>query len=124
MTVREGIIDFLRRQSGFIPSGKLHRYLTRSGYHRASCGSALARMVARGEVLTLGKNKDTSIKLNPEYTATEPSVRQIANHAHLSKPVLRPVAQEEESEPSIFDECRQHSNIYALIDQPLREVRP
>lgn len=122
MTVRDGIIDFLSRQAGYITSSKLHRHLTNSGYVRASCGSSLARMVARGEVMTLGSNRDTSIKLNPEYKHTETSARQIANHAHLGKPVKRAPAKPVRKENSIFELCREHSAVYQM-DKLLREVR-
>lgn len=123
MTARERIKEFLTGRTGTVSTSIIHDHIESLGYKRCSSCGALSKMVARGEVLIDGYHIHTFAKLNPTYKATVASVRQTANHAHLAKPMGR-VPAKPKRENAIFDLCRQHSNIYTLIDQPLREVRP
>jgi hypothetical protein len=122
MTARERIKQFLTGRTGYVSTTIVHDHIESLGYKRCSSCGALSKMVARGEVLIEGYHIHTFAKLNPAYKATEASARQTANHSHLAKPMGR-VPAKPKRENAIFDLCRQHSNIYALIDQPLREVR-
>lgn len=64
MTAREHIIEFLKQQSGYVPSGHIHDYvcsnhkIKRNGSH-----SSLARMAYRGEIVSLGSGRHTRCKL-------------------------------------------------------------
>lgn len=64
MTAREHILEFLKQQTGYVPSGKIHDYvcsnhkIKRNGSH-----SSLARMAYRGEVVSYGYGRHTRCKL-------------------------------------------------------------
>lgn len=122
MTARDRIKEFLTGRTGHVSTSIIHDHIESLGYKRCSSCGALSKMVARGEVLIDGYHIHTFAKINPAYKATEASARQTANHSHLANPMGR-VPNKPKRENAIFDLCRQHSNIYALIDQPLREVR-
>lgn len=125
MTARELIKEFLTGRRDSISTSILHDHIESFGYRRVSSCGALSKMVSRGEVISEGHHVNTFVKLNEFYRPSVASVRQIDNHAHLGG-VKRVVTAKPKQKRvnGIFDLCRQHSRIYALIDQPIREVRP
>lgn len=64
MTAREHILEFLRRQSGYVPSSQIHDYVcTNLPIKRNGSHSSLARMAYRGEVVSYGSGRHTRCKL-------------------------------------------------------------
>ena len=131
MTARQLIIELLKQQKDFIHSGEIHNYIIAAGYRRNTSESVLSKMVARSEVIRQGYHQDVYCKFNPDYVASEGSLRQIANHQHLTLGNHK-TARRGECKPrfkkanladnGVFDEYRGSSWIYDM-DKRLREVR-
>lgn len=129
MTARKHITEFLSARVGFVSSRKVHDHLCSLGYQRSSSDGTLSKMAARGEVIRRGEYINSECMLNPDYVPTKASLRQIANHSHLTigngLNRARPARKKKLkcSDNGIFDLCRKHSRVYQLIDKPIREVR-
>ena len=120
MTLRQSIIDHLKKHHGFISSADLHRQMLRLGYrHSTSCG-VLSKLASGGQVLRRGSHHQAEVALNRRYKLSDAQKRKIDAHAHLAKEVRqRPVSEGN----GIFDICRSKSRIHQLIDIPLQAVR-
>jgi len=131
MTARERIKEFLTGRKGYVSSAEIHNHLCSMGYQRSSSDGTLSKMVARGEVIRRGEHQKVECKLNRNYKPSAASLRQTANHKHLSiglglntsRPIKRRLKLKA-CDNGIFDLCRENSRIYELIDRPIREVRP
>lgn len=127
MTARDRIKQYLNSRHGFVLSTEIHNHIVSQGYMCNSSAGTLAKMVERGELIRTGENHNTAVRLNPDYVASALSIQQTENHAGWAKEFDRVPGKRKPKRKSglndIFDLCREHSNIYRLIDQPLREVR-